>query len=86
MNTTNKDAEAALARLREAANRRSARKRARAAVTVSGLTLSRDDLHAVKLVQRGLHAASRAAAIRAAIHLAADVLKLRAAAEQEQGS
>lgn len=80
--TTKRDAAAAeLARRRAESNRRTREIRARAAMLIGGLTLSREDAHALRIVQRGLHAPNRAAAIRAAIHLAAEVLRMKQAAE-----
>ena len=67
------DAAAVLARLRAAHLERVRRSRAKAAVVISGLTLDAAHVHALKIVQRALHAPTRAAAIRAAILLAAEV-------------
>ena len=67
------DAAAVLARLRAAHLERVRRSRAKAAVVISGLTLDEDHLRALKIVQRALHAPTRAAAIRAASMLAAEV-------------
>ena len=67
------DAAAVLARLRAAHLERVRASRARAAVVISGLTLDADHVRALKAVQKALHAPTRAAAIRAAILLAAEV-------------
>ena len=61
-----------LARLRAAHLERVRRSRAKAAVVISGLTLDEDHLRALKIVQRALHAPTRAAAIRQAILIAAE--------------
>lgn len=62
-----------LAGLREKQRARGLRWRKRAALVVGGLTLDTEHVHALKTVQKTLHAPSRAAAIRAAIMLAAEV-------------
>ena len=69
------DAAAVLARLRAAHLERVRASRARAAVVVSGLTLDADHLRALTQVQRALRLRTRAAAIRAAILLAAEVVE-----------
>ena len=68
------DAAAVLARLRAAHLERVRASRARAAVVVSGLTLDADHLHALTQVQKALRLRTRAAAIRAAIKVAAEVV------------
>ena len=67
------DAAAVLARMRAAHLESVRRGRARAAVVIGGLTLDAEHVRALKIVQRALHAPTRAAAIRAAIMLAAEV-------------
>ena len=67
------DAAAVLARLRAAHLERVRASRARAAIVISGLTLDADHLRALTQVQRALRLRTRAAAIRAAILLAAEV-------------
>ena len=61
-----------LARMRAAHLESVRRGRARAAVVIGGLTLDADHVRALKLVQKALHAPTRAAAIRAAIMVAAE--------------
>ena len=68
------DPAAILARLRAAHLERVRASRARAAVVVSGLTLDADHLHALTQVQKALRLRTRAAAIRAAIKVAAEVV------------
>ncbi len=67
------DAAGVLARLRAAHLERVRASRARAAVVVSGLTLDAEHVRALTQVQRALRLRTRAAAIRAAILLAAEV-------------
>ena len=67
------DAAAVLARMRAAHLESVRRGREKAALVIGGLTLDEDHLRALKVVQRALHAPSRAAAIRQAILLAAEV-------------
>ena len=75
MNTQKKKEDAAevLARMRAAHLESVRRGREKAALVIGGLTLDEDHLRALKVVQRALHAPSRAAAIRQAILLAAEV-------------
>ena len=68
------DAAKTLERWRATRAERKQRERARAALVIGGLTLDADHLRALKLVQKALHAPSRAAAIRAAIMLAAEAI------------
>ena len=70
---TTEDAAAVLARMRAAHLESVRRGRECAAVVIGGLTLDAQHVHALKVVQRALHAPTRAAAIRAAIMLAAEV-------------
>ena len=67
------DAAAVLARMRAAHLESVRRGRERAALVIGGLTLDETHVRALKIVQRALHAPTRAAAIRAAIMLAAEV-------------
>ena len=67
------DAKKTLERWRATRAERKQRERARAALVIGGLTLDAEHLHALKAVQKALRAPSRAAAIRAAIMLAAEV-------------
>ena len=67
------DAAAVLARMRAAHLESVRRGRERAALVIGGLTLDEAHVRALKIVQRALHAPTRAAAIRAAIMLAAEV-------------
>ena len=71
------DAAAVLARMRAAHLESVRRGRARAAVVIGGLTLDEAHVRALKIVQRALKAPSRAAAIRAAIALAAEVVEAK---------
>ena len=71
------DAAAVLARMRAAHLESVRRGRARAAVVIGGLTLDAEHLHALKAVQKALRVPSRAAAIRAAIMLAAEVVEAK---------
>ena len=67
------DAAATLARMRAKQVARARRSRERAAMVIGGLTLDSEHVRALKLVQRALHAPTRAAAIRQAILIAAEV-------------
>ena len=67
------DDAATLARMRAKQVARAKRSRERAALVIGGLTLDSEHVRALKLVQRALHAPTRAAAIRAAILIAAEV-------------
>ena len=67
------DAAAVLARMRAAHLESVRRGRERAALVIGGLTLDAEHVHALKVVQKALHAPSRAAAIRQAILIAAEV-------------
>ena len=67
------DAAAVLARMRAAHLESVRRGRARAAVVIGGLTLDAEHVSALKIVQRALKAPTRAAAIRQAILIAAEV-------------
>ena len=67
------DAAAVLARMRAAHLESVRRGRARAAVVIGGLTLDEAHVRALKVVQRALKAPTRAAAIRQAILIAAEV-------------
>ncbi len=69
--TEKENAAEVLARMRAAHLESVRRGREKAAVVIGGLTLDAQHVHALKVVQRVLHAPSRAAAIRAAIMLAA---------------
>ena len=71
------DAASTLARMRAKQVARARRSRERAALVIGGLTLDADHLRALKLVQKALHAPSRAAAIRAAIMLAAEAVEAK---------
>ena len=62
-----------LARMRAAHLESVRRGRARAAVVIGGLTLDAEHVSALKIVQRALKAPTRAAAIRQAILIAAEV-------------
>ncbi len=62
-----------LERWRATRAERKQRERAKAALVIGGLTLDAEHVRALKLIQRALRAPSRAAAIRAAILLAAEV-------------
>ena len=62
-----------LARMRAAHLESVRRGRARAAVVIGGLTLDSEHVSALKVVQRALKAPTRAAAIRQAILIAAEV-------------
>ena len=62
-----------LARMRAAHLESVRRGRARAAVVIGGLTLDEAHVRALKVVQRALKAPTRAAAIRQAILIAAEV-------------
>ena len=67
------DAAAVLARMRAAHLESVRRGRERAALVIGGLTLDADHVRALRVVQKALHAPSRAAAIRQAILIAAEV-------------
>ena len=67
------DAKKTLEKWRATRADRKRRERDRAALVIGGLTLDSDHVRALKLIQRALRAPSRAAAIRAAILLAAEV-------------
>ena len=67
------DAKKTLERWRATRAERKQRERAKAALVIGGLTLDAEHVRALKLIQRALRAPSRAAAIRAAILLAAEV-------------
>ena len=67
------DAKKTLEKWRATRAERKQRERQRAALVVGGLTLDAEHVHALKVIQRALRAPSRAAAIRAAILLAAEV-------------
>ena len=73
--TSRDDAKATLAQWRATRADRKRRERDRAALVIGGLTLDSDHVRALKLIQRALRAPSRAAAIRAAILLAAEVVE-----------
>ena len=66
-------ATATLARMRAKQVARAKRSRERAALVIGGLTLDSEHVRALKVVQKALHAPSRAAAIRQAILIAAEV-------------
>ncbi len=72
MSTQKENAAAVLARMRAAHLESVRRGREKAAVVIGGLTLDEAHVRALKVVQRALHAPSRAAAIRAAIMVAAE--------------
>lgn len=74
----NRTAEEILTKWRAKAAARRRAQRARAGVVVGGLTLDAETVAALKRVQHALHASSRSAAIRAAIHLAAQAVELQA--------
>ena len=67
------DAAAVLARMRAAHLESVRRGRERAALVIGGLTLDEAHVRALRVVQKALHAPSRAAAIRQAILIAAEV-------------
>ena len=67
------DAAAVLARMRAAHLESVRRGREKAALVIGGLTLDEAHVRALKVVQRALHAPTRAAAIRQAILIAAEV-------------
>ncbi len=71
------DAAEVLARMRAAHLESVRRGRERAALVIGGLTLDAEHVHALKVVQKVLHAPTRAAAIRAAIMLAANVVEAK---------
>ena len=73
MSRATEDAAAVLARMRAAHLESVRRGRARAAVVIGGLTLDEAHVRALKVVQRALKAPTRAAAIRQAILIAAEV-------------
>ena len=73
MNRQDDAATATLARMRAKQVARARRSRERAALVIGGLTLDSEHVRALKLVQRALHAPTRAAAIRQAILIAAEV-------------
>ncbi|WP_297920242.1 hypothetical protein [Metallibacterium sp.] len=66
-----------LARMRAAHLESVRRGRARAAVVIGGLTLDEAHVRALKVVQKALRVPTRAAAIRAAIMLAAEVAAVK---------
>ena len=66
-----------LARMRAAHLESVRRGREKAALVIGGLTLDAEHVHALKIVQRALKAPTRAAAIRAAIALAAEVVEAK---------
>ena len=71
------DAAAVLARMRAAHLESVRRGREKAALVIGGLTLDAQHVHALKLVQKALHVPTRAAAIRMAIMLAAEVVEAK---------
>ena len=77
------DAAEVLARMRAAHLESVSRGRARAAVVIGGLTLDAEHVHALKIVQRALKAPTRAAAIRAAIMVAANVVEAKQKQKQK---
>ncbi|THD09316.1 hypothetical protein B1806_11330 [Metallibacterium scheffleri] len=68
---------AALAARRAADAARGRRYRAAAAANLAGVALDREHVAALKSVQRALRAPSRAAAIRASIMLAAELIAMQ---------
>ena len=66
------DAAEVLARMRAAHLESVRRGREKAALVIGGLTLDEAHVRALKIVQRALHAPTRAAAIRQAILIAAE--------------
>ena len=70
-------AEKTLERWRATRAERKQRERAKAALVIGGLTLDAQHVHALKLVQKALRVPTRAAAIRAAIMLAAEVAAVK---------
>ena len=77
MSRATEDAAAVLARMRAAHLESVRRGRERAALVIGGLTLDAEHVSALKVVQRALKAPTRAAAIRAAIMLAAEVAAVK---------
>lgn len=73
----NRTAEEILAKWRAKAAARRRAQRARAGAVLGGLTLDGETVAALKRVQVALRAPSRSAAIRAAIHLAAQAVELQ---------
>ena len=71
------DAAAVLARMRAAHLESVRRGREKAALVIGGLTLDAQHVHALKLVQKALRVPTRAAAIRMAIMLAAEVVEAK---------
>ena len=71
------DAAAVLARMRAAHLESVRRGREKAALAIGGLTLDAEHVRALKIVQRALHAPTRAAAIRAAIMVAAEAAEAK---------
>ena len=71
------DAAEVLARMRAAHLESVRRGRERAALVIGGLTLDAEHVHALKVVQKVLHVPTRAAAIRASIALAAEVVEAK---------
>ena len=67
------DAKKTLEKWRATRAERKQRERQRAALVIGGLTLDAEHVRALKTIQKVLRAPSRAAAIRAAILLAAEV-------------
>ncbi len=77
------DAAAVLARMRAAHLESVRRGREKAALVIGGLTLDAEHVHALKVVQKVLHVPTRAAAIRAAIMVAANVVEAKQKQKQK---